>query len=143
MHAGLRSIGERLHIISRKVDDSHAKPQEKAEIRRSISLMETRVSRMEEETKAKERTVRERYVPEGREPVRPMRAFLVNIRYRPVQSSRSTRTRTEIVFADSPEEAIAEVESRFEEEPDYILSADAEASDETDERSDERPTRGT
>jgi len=105
--------------------------------------METRVSRMEEETKAKERTVRERYVPEGREPVRPMRAFLVNIRYRPVQSSRSTRTRTEIVFADSPEEAIAEVESRFEEEPDYILSADAEASDETDERSDERPTRGT
>jgi hypothetical protein len=98
---------------------------------------------METEIRPIERREEERVpVPSG-QPAIGQKRYVVSIRYRPVDSTKATRTRTATVEASSAEEAIAIVESGLDREPDFFLSRSAERT--YDEESDgmEAPTKGT
>lgn len=129
IRSGLRSIGERLHLIGPKVGP---------ETRKEIESLERKVDRMERSTRPEERTVRERFAPEPG----PNRYHVV-IRYRPVLASRRTRTRSAVVEAGSADEAIAIVQAELDDEPGYYLSIDSERTDGPVRDAHEGPSRGT
>jgi len=124
IRSGFRAIGERLHLIEKKVDESHATRKEKEEIQRSISFMERKVERMEKEIRpGPELVIKERI--SIKPSIRPKR-YRVAIQYRPVGVSRDYRYYEWEGDADSAEEAIAFTEEGLPDEPDYYLSIEAE-----------------
>jgi len=134
IRSGLRTIGERLHIL---------KGESPPEQRKEIASLERKIDRMETEIRPVERREEERIpVPSG-QPEIGVKRYTVSIRYRPVDSTKATRTRKATVTASSTEEAIAIVEAELDREADFFLSRSAERTYEEESEGTEAPTKGT